>query len=80
MATSPVSIPESASLSLAIAQLREHGIHRLPVTRDGRVVGIVTGSDLLLALLAPIEATHEENRREELRSSAEESAGIGTEA
>jgi CBS domain-containing protein len=71
MTTSPTSIAELASLGAAMALLRERGIHRLPVTRDGHVVGIVTGSDLMLAMLAPIEAGHERNRREELQSSAE---------
>ena len=75
MTTSPTSIAEAAPLQAAMALLRERGIHRLPVTRDGRVVGIVTGSDLLLAMLAPIEAAHESNRREELQPSAEALAG-----
>ena len=75
MTPSPASIPESAPLRAAIALLRERGIHRLPVTREGRVVGIVTGSDLMLALLAPIEADHESNRREELQPSADLLAG-----
>ena len=50
-----------------MALLRERGIHRLPVTRDGRVVGILTGSDVLLAMLAQIEADHESNRRADLQ-------------
>jgi hypothetical protein len=41
------------------------------------VVGIVTGSDLLLAMLAPIEAAHESNRREELQPSAETLTSVG---
>ena len=40
-----------ASLGAALAVLRERGIHRLPVTREGRVVGILTGS-LVAALVA----------------------------
>ena len=56
MTRSPTSIPESASLQTAMALLRERGIHRLPVTRDGRVVGIVTGSDILLTMLAQVDA------------------------
>jgi nucleotide-binding universal stress UspA family protein len=71
MTTSPTSIHESASLQAAMALLRERGIHRLPVTRDGRVVGIVTGSDLLLAMLTSIEAAHESDRGEELPPDAE---------
>lgn len=67
MMPSPVSIQESASLSAALTLLRSHGVHRLPVTHGGRVVGILTGSDVLLALLAQIETTHESNRRAELQ-------------
>jgi nucleotide-binding universal stress UspA family protein/predicted transcriptional regulator len=79
MSSSPTSIAESASLQAAMTLLRERGIHRLPVTRDGRVVGIVTGSDLLLAMLAPIEAAHEGNRREELQPLAEALASVAGE-
>jgi CBS domain-containing protein len=71
MATPPISIQESASLASALALLRERGVHRLPVTREGRVVGILTGSDVLLALLAPIETSHEANRRAELQPAPE---------
>jgi nucleotide-binding universal stress UspA family protein/predicted transcriptional regulator len=67
MTTTPTSIQESASMGSALALLQARGIHRLPVTREGRVVGILTGSDVLLALLAQIETTHESNRRAELR-------------
>jgi signal-transduction protein with cAMP-binding, CBS, and nucleotidyltransferase domain len=75
MTMSPTSIAESGSLQAAMTLLRERGIHRLPVIREGRVVGIVTGSDLLLAMLASIEADHESNRREELQPSVEALAG-----
>jgi hypothetical protein len=47
------------------------------VTRDGRVVGIVAGSDLLLGMLASIEAAHESNRRDELRPSTEPLTSVG---
>jgi nucleotide-binding universal stress UspA family protein/predicted transcriptional regulator len=71
MTTSPTSIPESASLQAAMALFRERGIHRLPVTRDGRVVGIITGSDILLTMLAQIESVFESRRPEELQPAAE---------
>jgi CBS domain-containing protein len=61
-----------------MALLRERGIHRLPVTRDGHVVGIITGSDLMLAMLAPIDSAHEAHRREELQPSAELLASVGS--
>jgi nucleotide-binding universal stress UspA family protein len=71
MMPSPVSIQESASLASALALLRERGVHRLPVTREGRVVGILTGSDVLLAMLAQIESAHDANRRAELSPAPE---------
>ena len=71
MTTSPTSIPESASLQAAMALFRERNIHRLPVTRNGRVVGIITGSDILLTMLAQIESVVESSRPEELQPSAE---------
>jgi nucleotide-binding universal stress UspA family protein/predicted transcriptional regulator len=67
MTTTPTSIQESASLGSALSLLQARRIHRLPVTREGRVVGILTGSDVLLALLAQIETTQEGNRRTELQ-------------
>jgi nucleotide-binding universal stress UspA family protein/predicted transcriptional regulator len=71
MTTSPTSIPESASLQAAMALFRERSIHRLPVTRNDRVVGIITGSDILLTMLAQIESVVESGRPEELQPSAE---------
>jgi CBS domain-containing protein len=67
MTTPPTSIQESASLGSALTLLQSRGIHRVPITREGRVVGILTGSDVLLALLAQIETTQESNRRAELQ-------------
>lgn len=75
MTTSPTSVPESASLATALALLRERGIRRLPVTRDGRVVGILTGTDVLLAMLASVDAASDEQHRAELQSSADERSG-----
>ena len=71
MTKSPTSIHELASIQAAMALFRERGIHRLPVTRDGRIVGIVTGSNILLAMLHQIESAQESNEPEELQSSAE---------
>jgi nucleotide-binding universal stress UspA family protein/predicted transcriptional regulator len=77
MTPSPIAIPESASLDAALALLHQRGIHRLPVVDGGRVVGILTGSDVLLALLAQVEASHESNRRADLQPSVEQLAGAG---
>ena len=78
--TSPaVTVAETASVEVALALLHERGLHRLPVTQDGKLVGIVTGSDILLALLGKLESAHADNRAAELQPSAEEliAAGIG---
>lgn len=71
MTGSPTSIPESASLRDAMTLFRERGIHRLPVTRDSRVVGIITGSDILLTMLAQIESLAESSQPEELQPAVE---------
>jgi len=56
MSPPPTTIEESASLGVALALMRTHDIHRLPVLHEGRLVGILTGSDVLRAMLARIEA------------------------
>ena len=76
MTSSPTSIQESASLGSALSLLQARRIHRLPVTREGRVVGILTGSDVLLALLAQIETTQEGNRRAELQPAPAELSAV----
>lgn len=76
--TSPATtIAETASVDMALALLRERGLHRLPVTQAGKLVGIVTGSDILLALLGQLESAQTENRAAELQPSAEELIAAG---
>lgn len=41
------SLPPKTTASSALAFMENHRIRRLPVTEDGRLVGIVTKSDLL---------------------------------
>jgi IMP dehydrogenase len=42
----PVTIEPEAKLAAAVALMREHGISGIPVTRKGRLVGILTNRDL----------------------------------
>jgi IMP dehydrogenase len=42
----PVTIEPDARLSQAVSLMREHGISGIPVTRRGRLVGILTNRDL----------------------------------
>jgi nucleotide-binding universal stress UspA family protein len=79
MTTSPTSIADSATLQEAMEQFRERRIHRLPVTRDGRIVGIITGSNVLLAMLTKIEAASEGGGPEALQPAAELLASVASE-
>lgn len=57
MAAPVVVLPETASLDVAIATLREHAVRRAPVTdASGSLVGIVTLDDLLPAVAAELDA------------------------
>ncbi len=42
----PVTIEPEAPLAAAVSLMREHGISGIPVTRKGRLVGILTNRDL----------------------------------
>lgn len=54
MMTAPaVTIDPDAPLRQAATLMIERGINRLPVTHEGRLVGIVTRADLLRAYLRP---------------------------
>jgi CBS domain-containing protein len=42
------TVSADESLSVAVARMRNHAVRRLPVVRDGHLVGIVTQADLAL--------------------------------
>jgi CBS domain-containing protein len=48
MTPSPVTISEGALLFQAMLCMSEHNIHHLPVTRNGKPVGVVSASDIAL--------------------------------
>lgn len=50
MARSPITIDAEATLEDAIKTMTEEGVGRLPVVQAGRLVGIVTRTDILKAL------------------------------
>jgi CBS domain-containing protein len=52
MTQDPVTVEETASLDEIVALMERKRIKRLPVLREGAVVGIVTRADLLRALAA----------------------------
>ncbi len=47
MTPDPVTIDEDALLSRVASLMQDHGIKRIPVLRDGKLVGIVSRADLL---------------------------------
>jgi CBS domain-containing protein len=52
MTSRVITIAETASLADIARQMERHGIKRVPVVRDGRLIGIVSRSNLLQALAA----------------------------
>ncbi|KSV79587.1 CBS domain-containing protein [Ensifer sp. ENS07] len=52
MTANPVTIDEDASVARVASLMRERGIKRVPVLRNGLVVGIVSRADLLQAILS----------------------------
>lgn len=58
-----VTIDEQATLAEAARLLEEHHVKRLPVVRDGKLVGLVSRADLLRALaLAPVQEASLDDR------------------
>ena len=68
MTTDVVSVAHDETLESVVSLMEAHHIKRVPVTQDDRVVGVVSRSDLLRALLArarhaaPAQATDAEVR------------------
>jgi acetoin utilization protein AcuB len=56
-----ITITPDQSLRMAKERLRKHGVRRLPVVRDGKLVGIVTDRDVRQAWASPATclSTHE---------------------
>lgn len=50
MTRSPITIPETAPVALAVKLMREHQVRRLIVVCDGVMAGVVTRADLVRAL------------------------------
>jgi CBS domain-containing protein len=50
MSSNPVTVTETTPARDIASLMHSHGIKRVPVTRDGKVVGIVSRADLVRAL------------------------------
>jgi len=55
MSSPVITVDESAPLSRIADLLLKHAIKRVPVTRDGKLVGVVSRRDILRVLLAQDE-------------------------
>jgi CBS domain-containing protein len=49
-----VSVAHDATLDSVVAAMEQHRIKRLPVTRDGQVIGVVSRSDVMRALIGRV--------------------------
>jgi CBS domain-containing protein len=61
-----VSFEEDTEVKELARQMLSKKIHRIIVTRDGRLSGIVTSMDMVRALLALLEPRHEGTHRDGL--------------
>ncbi|WP_374615042.1 CBS domain-containing protein [Sphingorhabdus sp.] len=52
MSRDPVDIDAEATVRDALALMERHAVKRLPVTSDGKVVGLISRADLLSALVS----------------------------
>ena len=67
MSSPVITIDPDASLAAAARLMEHHAVKRLPVVRDGRLVGIVARRDLLRRYLRPDAEIEEEIRDDVLR-------------
>lgn len=61
-----ISFEEDTEVKELARQMMAKKIHRLIITRDGRLSGIVTSTDMVRALLALLEPSHEGTHRDGL--------------
>ena len=68
--SSAISIDEKMSLETAISEMERHRIKRLPVTRAGKLCGILSRSDLMRAFLQRQPKTGDECAQSDARIAA----------
>jgi len=58
MTSRVVSVPENAPLEDVVRLMERHRIKRIPVTKDGKIVGIIGRANLLHVLAQSIASQH----------------------
>ena len=79
MTANPVTIDEDAPIGRVAALMKERSIKRIPVIRDGRLIGIVSRADLLQAILSARQdetATGDEAIRRSILVRLSENTGL----
>src|SRR5574341_708879 len=71
MSAPAVTVVADASLATVARAMSANGVKRLPVVGDGRLIGIVTGADLLRAVCAHPATAHEASDEEIRKGLAE---------
>ncbi len=66
-----VTVAEDADLSVAVDRMLKHGVKRLPVRRGEAVVGVISRSDLLKALVASLPRQDGEHPDAEIKAAIE---------
>ena len=61
-----VSFEEDTEVKEIARQMLAKKIHRVIITRDGRLCGIITSTDMVRALLLLLEPSHEGSHRDRL--------------
>ncbi|HEV7263630.1 MAG TPA: CBS domain-containing protein [Falsiroseomonas sp.] len=72
MTTGLVTAEEDTPVSVIAKAMEERGIRRVPVVRDGRLVGIVSRADLIRALMSPADSLAEDAPDERIRRAVTE--------
>lgn len=66
MTPNPVTIAETASLEEAGRLIGDHDVKRLPVIRDGRLVGIIARADVVRAMIVAARKMTDAANRDEM--------------
>ena len=66
MTPNPVTVDDNAPIDEAVRMMETHRIKRLPVTRESRIVGIISRENLMRALVRSIHKTKAWAKQEEI--------------
>jgi CBS domain-containing protein len=65
MTGDPITVSDETPLEAVVSLMDRHDFSRLPVLRDGKLVGIVARADLLRALVRSLRKTSAVSKQDE---------------